>query len=41
MLEIIIALIAGFALGYVFASGFPADGAKRQSVGGMTAIEMA
>jgi hypothetical protein len=30
MLEIAIALSVGFALGYVFASGFPADGVKRR-----------
>jgi hypothetical protein len=35
----IIALIVGFAAGYGFASGFPADDTKRRSVGGMIGIE--
>jgi hypothetical protein len=32
-MEIVIALIIGFAVGMVFASGFPADGAERSDSG--------
>jgi len=35
-MEIVIALIVGFGVGSVFASGFPADGAKRRDSGGTT-----